>query len=603
MQNTSSDDFSFKGIAPDDRAEVDEPKAPLPKVQPVDPLAADAPSAPLQAAAAQHAPLRSIGEDEHVPLQAMAGSGPGRAEALGAAAAQFGAAETPLGAAETRGAAVPPNAQAQPAPGEPRGPLPSMHPSPDPSDPVAANPPLEAHLPGGDAPPAPSAEDSAPAPSGPRKPKVEIQYEGDAPRAASSQLSPRHLVQKWLADMVKAQASDLILRSGGRPSQRLDGRISFLPGQVPGPGPMLEVLSGILGEKRMRTFEETGAADAALDLDGLGRFRINAYKQMGEPAIVIRRINEDAPSLDDLSLPAEDLKHLALRKRGLVLVTGVAGSGKSTTLSAMIEFMNRNVERHVVTLEDPVELLFKERYCVISQREVGTDTTSFKQGLKHALRQSPDVILIGEMRDAETVIAALEAIETGHLVMSTMHTVNASQTVDRILGFFPAERHVQIRQRMADTLAGVLSMRLVPRVGGGLVPAYELMQVTPQVRELLEEGKTTELGRVIQTGNEAGIVAFNDRLLELVQTGIVDMDDAVANSDRPDELLMRVRGIQGGSRAQAKAADAPGGGAPQPTPQRRRSDAAAAPADGQAPPPPPAADGGGSTLRLRSSDY
>ncbi|MEL6714585.1 MAG: PilT/PilU family type 4a pilus ATPase, partial [Planctomycetota bacterium] len=426
---------------------------------------------------------------------------------------------------------------------------------------------------------------------------------GDAPRAASSQMSPRHLVQKWLADMVKAQASDLILRSGGRPSQRLDGRISFLPGQVPGPGPMLEVLSGILGEKRMRTFEETGAADAALDLDGLGRFRINAYKQMGEPAIVIRRINEDAPSLDDLSLPAEDLKHLALRKRGLVLVTGVAGSGKSTTLSAMIEFMNRVLERHDVPLEDPVELLFKERYCVISQREVGTDTTSFKQGLKHALRQSPDVILIGEMRDAETVIAALEAIETGHLVMSTMHTVNASQTVDRILGFFPAERHVQIRQRMADTLAGVLSMRLVPRVGGGLVPAYELMQVTPQVRELLEEGKTTELGRVIQTGNEAGIVAFNDRLLELVQTGIVDMDDAVANSDRPDELLMRVRGIQGGSRAQAKAADAPGGGAPQPMPQRRRSDAGPAPADGQAPPPPPAADGGGSTLRLRSSDY
>ena len=315
---------------------------------------------------------------------------------------------------------------------------------------------------------------------------------------------------------------------------------------------MLEVLRGILGDKRMDTFEETGSADAALDLDGLGRFRINAYKQMGEPAIVIRRINEDAPSLDDLHLPAEVLKELALRKRGLVLVTGVAGSGKSTTLSAMIEFMNRNVERHIVTLEDPVELLFKERYCVISQREVGADTTSFKQGLKHALRQSPDVIFIGEMRDAETVLAALEAIETGHLVMSTMHTVNAAQTVDRILGFFPAERHVQIRQRMADTLAGVLSMRLVQRIGGGLVPAFELMQVTPQIRELLEEGKTTELGRVIQGGMERGIVAFNDCLLELVQGGMVDLDDAVQTSDRPDELLMMVRGIQGGTRSSAK---------------------------------------------------
>ena len=404
--------------------------------------------------------------------------------------------------------------------------------------------------------------DSAP------KVTVEIETIGEPPRHGAN-TNPRHLVQGWLAQMVESQASDLILRSGGRPSQRLDGKISFLPGEVPGPGPMLEVLRGILGDKRMDTFEETGSADAALDLDGLGRFRINAYKQMGEPAIVIRRINEDAPSLDDLHLPADVLKELALRKRGLVLVTGVAGSGKSTTLSAMIEFMNRNVERHVVTLEDPVELLFKERYCVISQREVGTDTTSFKQGLKHALRQSPDVIFIGEMRDAETVLAALEAIETGHLVMSTMHTVNAAQTVDRILGFFPAERHVQIRQRMADTLAGVLSMRLVQRNGGGLVPAYELMQVTPQVRELLEEGKTTELGRVIQGGMERGIVAFNDCLMALVQDGLVELEDAIQTSDRPDELLMMVRGIQGGTRAAAKAGS---NKAEDGTPQRRRTD-------------------------------
>ncbi|MEM9802552.1 MAG: PilT/PilU family type 4a pilus ATPase, partial [Planctomycetota bacterium] len=396
-------------------------------------------------------------------------------------------------------------------------------PAPIPSQPVAAPEPAPA--------PAP-----APPPTPPRrKVRVEIEEEGASRKQQS--VSPRHLVQDWLGTMVESKASDLILRSGGRPSQRLDGKISFLPGRVPGPGPMLEVLRGILGEKRMETFMETGSADAALDLDGLGRFRINAYKQMGEPAVVIRRINEDAPSLEDLNLPADELKELSLRKRGLVLVTGVAGSGKSTTLSAMIEFMNRNVERHVVTLEDPVELLFKEKYCVISQREVGTDTVSFKQGLKHALRQSPDVILIGEMRDAETVLAALEAIETGHLVMSTMHTVNAAQTVDRILGFFPAERHVQIRQRMADTLAGVLSMRLVQRSGGGLVPAYELMTATPQVRELLEEGKTTELGRVIQAGMERGLVAFNDCLADLVQSGLVELDDAVATSDRPDELL------------------------------------------------------------------
>ncbi|MEZ6017308.1 MAG: PilT/PilU family type 4a pilus ATPase [Planctomycetota bacterium] len=365
--------------------------------------------------------------------------------------------------------------------------------------------------------------------------------------ARSGRQDPRHLVQQWLRAMVDHQASDLILRSSGRPSLRVDGKIRFLPGEVPGPGPMRDVLQGILGPERLERWNEQGSADAAIQLDGLGRFRINAYKQMGEPAIVIRRISENAPTLDDLNLPASELKDLAMRKRGLVVVTGVAGSGKSTTLAAMIEYMNRSVERHVVTLEDPVELLFKERYCVISQREVGTDTPSFKDGLKHALRQSPDVILIGEVRDAETVVAALEAVETGHLVMSTMHTVNASQTVDRILGFFPGERHVQIRQRMAQNLAGVLSMRLVPRVGGGMVPAYELLQSTPQVRELLELGQTTELGRVITLGNEPGLISFNERLLELVRDGFVTLEDALAASDRPDELLLSMRGIRGSS--------------------------------------------------------
>ncbi|MDG1984580.1 MAG: ATPase, T2SS/T4P/T4SS family, partial [Planctomycetota bacterium] len=178
---------------------------------------------------------------------------------------------------------------------------------------------------------------------------------------------------------------------------------------------------------------------------------------------------------------------------------------------------------------------------------------SFKLGLKHALRQSPDVIFIGEMRDAETVLAALEAIETGHLVMSTMHTVNAAQTVDRILGYFPVERHAQIRQRIADTLAGVLSMRLVPRAGGGLIPAYELMSSTPQVRELLEGGRTTELGRVIESGLEPGLVPLNSRLAELVQSGAVSLEDACEASDRPDELVMALRGIHGGVRAVARA--------------------------------------------------
>jgi len=535
-----------------------------------------------------------------------------------------------------------PKAQGQPLPagttpqnsvGEvaPEGPTPGAPPGQAPGpQPGGESPPTAAPLPTSRSadrlaarPPVPA--DGA-APATPEPPRPSRAREESAAR--SGRHDPRHLVQSWLRDMVDHQASDLILRSSGRPSMRVDGKIQFLPGEVPGPGPMRDVLEGILGPSRLERWNEDGSADAAIQLDGLGRFRINAYKQMGEPAIVIRRITENAPTLDDLNLPVAELKDLALRKRGLVLVTGVAGSGKSTTLAAMIEFMNRSVARHVVTLEDPVELLFKERYCVISQREVGTDTTSFRDGLKHALRQSPDVILIGEVRDAETVVAALEAVETGHLVMSTMHTVNASQTVDRILGFFPGERHVQIRQRMAQNLAGVLSMRLVPKVGGGMVPAYELLQSTPQVRELLELGQTTELGRVIAQGNEPGLISFNDRLLELVGAGLVTLEDALAASDRSDELLLSMRGIRGSadrtvttSAANRPAAAAPpgaklGAGTKAPTAgpdglQRRRSDPAGfeprrgtrdESAGGSSAPGSPSSPAGQGGLRLRGPD-
>ena len=367
----------------------------------------------------------------------------------------------------------------------------------------------------------------------------------DLPKALTQTTSsPRHLIEAWLAGMVAANASDLILRAGGRPSQRVNGKIHFLPGRVPGPGPLLEVLEGVVGPERMKHWREHGSTDAALHMDGLGRFRLNAYKQMGEPAVVLRRINEKAPNIDDLHLPSEQLKKLALRRRGLVLVTGIAGSGKSTTLAGMIQYTNQNAERHVVTLEDPVELLFTEDRCVISQREVGTDCGDFKDGLRHALRQSPDIILIGEMRDAETVNAALDASETGHMVMSTLHTVNAPQTLDRILGFFPAEQHAQVRSRLSDNLAGILSQRLIPRSNGdGMVPAYEMLVSTPHVRELLTEGKTAELGRVIDQGTEAGLTSFNECLKNLVLKREVDLEDALAASDRPDELVLALRGI------------------------------------------------------------
>jgi twitching motility protein PilT len=371
-------------------------------------------------------------------------------------------------------------------------------------------------------------------------------------------LSPRHKVEAWLAVMVKSNASDLILRAGGRPSTRVDGRIGFLPGRVPNAGPLLEVLEWVMGPERMQVWREKGSVDCALHLDGLGRFRINAYKQMGEPALVLRRVSGQAPILEDLELPTTELTRVTLRRRGLVLVTGIAGSGKSTTLAALIQHMNLNAERHVITLEDPIEILFSEKRCVISQREVGIDVSTFHEGLRHSLRQSPDVILIGEMRDRETVSAALDASETGHLVMSTMHTVNAAQTLDRILGFYPAEQHKQIRMRLADNLACVLSQRLIPRAAGkGMVPACEMMTSTPRIRELLEGGETGEISRTIDGGQTAGLISFNQSLRRLVQHKLVDLRDALGASDRPDELVLALRGITSGMRKRPGEAGGP----------------------------------------------
>jgi len=398
-------------------------------------------------------------------------------------------------------------------------------------------------------------------PSGPAAAPAAAPLPAPMASLSNTNISPRHQLEAWLATMIKQGASDLILRANGRPSVRVDGKVGFLPGRVPPPGALLEVLKGILGSERIDHWKEHGSADAALYFDGLGRFRLNAYKQMGEPALVMRRISETAPNLDALGLPAEHLKKLSLRKRGLVLVTGIAGSGKSTTLAGLIQYMNENVERHVVTLEDPIELLFKEQLCVISQREVGIDLKSFHDGLRHSLRQSPDVILIGEMRDAETVTAALDATETGHLVMSTLHTVNATQTIERILSFYKAEMHDQVRTRLAENLAGVLSQRLLPRAGAaGMVPAFELMLSSPHVRDLLAQGKSGEIARVIEQGTERGLISFNMSLRRLVTERKVELNDALAASDRPEELVLALRGITGSGSRPENTQHPPGSG-------------------------------------------
>ena len=363
------------------------------------------------------------------------------------------------------------------------------------------------------------------------------------------------LLEFWMKAVSESEASDLILRAGKRACCRVDGEITFLKGDVPVGEGLVETLRPYLGVRNMDIWMRTGNLDASVSHPRYGRYRLNAFRQLGEPAAVLRRVAESAPDLSTLALPTKYLAKLAERKRGLVLVTGIAGSGKSTTLSAMIQHLNTTKSRHVITLEDPVEILYKEERSVISQRELGTDFEDFQQGLSHALRQSPDVILIGEMRDAETVAAALDASETGHLVLSTLHTVNAARTLDRVLSFFPARQHAQICMRLSDNLAGIVSQRLVPRRGvQGLSPAVELLTAVPRVKEILLEGETIEVGRLLAKGGLEGLISFNESLAHLVEQGMVDVDVALAASDRPEELTLALRGFSSGTKSRLRMA-------------------------------------------------
>lgn len=363
------------------------------------------------------------------------------------------------------------------------------------------------------------------------------------------------LVELWLRAMVEGNATDLILRAGRRACCRVDGGITFLKGEVPGGEALVELMRPYIGERNLDMWMRTGHLDASVNHKTYGRYRLNGFRQLGEPAVVMRRVAEEAPELMSLDLPAKHLERLVERKRGLILVTGVAGSGKSTTLAAMIQHLNRTKPRHVITLEDPVEIMHKEDRCVISQRELGTDFETFQGGLSEALRQSPDAILIGEMRDAETVAAALDAAETGHLVMSTLHTVNAARTLDRVLSFFPARQHAQVCMRLSDNMAGILSQRLVPRRAmPGMIPAVELLTGVPRVREILLEGDTVAIGRLLAKGGLDGLISFNESLAHLVQNGFIEMETAMSASDRPEELALALRGFSGGSKGRLRMA-------------------------------------------------
>ena len=349
--------------------------------------------------------------------------------------------------------------------------------------------------------------------------------------------------------MVKEQASDLILRTGHCPVARVEGKIRFLSEDMFTDEQGEALLHHILGPDEVLKFQDNKERDTAFVLPGVGRFRCNILRQRRRTAFVFRHVKEVVPSMEELHLPAGPLQRLAMSHRGLILVTGTTGSGKSKTLAAMIDHMNRRTSKNIITVEDPIEFVFQDHKCSVMQREIGLDTPDYTTALKSVVRQTPDVILVGEMRDLETISAALMAAETGHLVLSTLHTVNAVQTVERIISFFPPHQHDTIRLQLSLVLEGVISQRLITRrATAGRVPAIEIMLGTPTVKEMILEGRTRELATALEEGHEYyGSQTFNQSLVGLVNEGVIDYDDAMNAADSPDELKLALRGITKGA--------------------------------------------------------
>jgi twitching motility protein PilT len=344
-------------------------------------------------------------------------------------------------------------------------------------------------------------------------------------------------IDDLLRVVVEHEASDLHLKVGSPPVLRVNG--DLLPYGDPlglTPEEMREAFEHITTEEQREEFARELELDFAYSISGLARFRVNAAFQRGTITLAFRRVYWRIPTIEQLGLP-EVCKVLALKPDGLILVTGPTGCGKSTTLAAMLDYLNERERRRVVTIEDPIEYLFRDKQCFITQRELGSDTRSFANALKRALRQDPDVILVGEMRDLETIATALTAAETGHLVLSTLHTPSAAQAIDRIIDVFPPHQQGQIRSQLSTTLQGVLYQALLPRAdGNGRIVAVEVLIATPAVRNLIREEKVYQIPNVIQTGAQYGMQTLNQALRDLYQKGLITREDAFARSNNPDEL-------------------------------------------------------------------
>ncbi len=331
-------------------------------------------------------------------------------------------------------------------------------------------------------------------------------------------------------------ASDIHLIAGHPPMMRVHTVVTPMDFPILTPDAVRVSLEEMLNENQLSVFHKQQDLDFSYQDKSIGRYRVNAHYQRGSIGMAMRAIKSKVPPLEDLHLP-EVISRLTYLPRGLVLVTGDTGSGKSTTLAAMIQAMNERYRKHIITLEDPVEYAFQSDKCLIEQRELGQDMPSFASGLKHALRQDPDIVLVGEMRDLDTTALAISAAETGHLVLSTLHTVNASQTVERVIDMYPSNQQNQIRSMLANTLQAVVSQTLFSRVDQpGMAPAVEVMLCTPAVRNIIRESRTFEIPNVIDTNRQMGMISLDNAIAEAYFNGLISREDAVAQSVYPDKL-------------------------------------------------------------------
>jgi twitching motility protein PilT len=353
-------------------------------------------------------------------------------------------------------------------------------------------------------------------------------------------------IKRLLEQMVQQGASDLHIKPGLPPTIRLHGELQRLDHPAPTPKETEETARQILTPAQREKFESTREIDFAFGVTGLARFRANFYVQRNTIAMVFRHVPVTIKSAEELSLPPV-IAELALRPRGLIIVTGTVGSGKSTTLAAMVRSINENLNSSVITIEDPIEFLHRDGKSIINQREVGTDTTSYHDALRHILRQDPDVILVGEIRDRETMEIALKAADTGHLVLSTLHTTDATQTVNRVITFFPPHQHQEIRYLLAATIQSVICQRLIKRAdGNGMVPAVEVMVTTGTIRDcIINPEKTSLITQAIREGVvQHKMQAFDQSLMHLYHNRVVTLEDALRASSNPHELMLRLKGIE-----------------------------------------------------------